>query len=178
MPENLIFTNKEIGFLRELKRQKVEFMLVGAAAAALQGAPVVTQDVDLWFRDVNDPGVKTALRKSGGVLVPPFGQNPPTFAGDSVKLFDIVLTMPGLKSFAEEITNSFEVALGALKVRVLDLERIIKSKETVRRPKDLLVLPVLRDALKTLRGEKTERTPSRAERGRGLEPQTRPKGTD
>ena len=66
MPENLIFTNKEIAFLRELKRQKVEFMLVGAAAAALQGAPVVTQDVDLWFKDVKDPGIQTALRKSSG----------------------------------------------------------------------------------------------------------------
>jgi len=63
VPENLIFTNKEIAFLRELKRQKVEFMLVGAA---LQGAPVVTQDVDLWFKDVKDPGILTALRKSSG----------------------------------------------------------------------------------------------------------------
>ena len=166
MPENLIFTNKEIAFLRELKRQKVEFMLVGAAAAALQGAPVVTQDVELWFKDVKDPGIRTALRKSSGIMVPSFGQNPPTFAGDAVKLFDIVLTMHGLMSFDEEKKNSFEVALGTLRVRVLDLDRIIKSKETVRRPKDLLVLPVLRDTLKTLRHKKTRRTPARAGRGR------------
>ena len=166
MPENLIFTNKEIAFLRELKRQKVEFMLVGAAAAALQGAPVVTQDVDLWFKDVKDSGIQTALRKSNGIMVPSFGQNPPTFAGDAVKLFDIVLTMHGLMSFDEEKKNSFEVVLGTLRVRVLDLARIIKSKETVRRPKDLLVLPVLRDTLKTLRHKKTRRTPARAGRGR------------
>ncbi len=159
MPENLIFTSKEIAFLRELKRQKVEFMLVGAAAAALQGAPVVTQDVDLWFEDLKDPGIPSALRKSGGIMVPSFGQNPPTFAGDAVKLFDIVLTMHGLMSFSEEKKNSFEVSLGSVKVRVLDLARIIKSKETVRRPKDLLVLPVLRDTLKTLRRKKVKRTP-------------------
>ncbi len=156
MPENLIFTNKEIAFLRELKRHKVEFMLVGAAAAALQGAPVVTQDIDLWFEDLKDPGIQTALRKSGGIMVPSFAQNPPTFAGDAVKLFDIVLTMPGLESFAEEKKNSFKVALGTLRVSVLDLARIITSKETVGRPKDLLVLPVLRDTLKTLRQRKTE----------------------
>lgn len=154
MPKNLIFTSKEIAFLRELKRQKVEFMLVGAAAAALQGAPVVTQDVDLWFEDVNNPGIQAALRKSDGVMVPAFGHNPPTFAGDAVKLFDIVLTMHGLMSFAEEKMNSFEVGLGKVKVRVLDLARIIKSKETIRRPKDLLVLPVLRDTLKTLEQKK------------------------
>jgi len=57
-------------------------------------------------------------------------------------------------SFAEEKTNSFEVSLGKVKVRVLGLARIIKSKEAVRRPKDLLVLPVLRDTLKTLKREK------------------------
>jgi hypothetical protein len=166
VPENLIFTNKEIAFLRELKRQKVEFMLVGAAAAALQGAPVVTQDVDLWFKDVKDPGIRTALRKSSGIMVPSFGQNPPTFAGDAVKLFNIFLTMHGLMSFDEEKKNSFEVALGTLRVRVLDLARIIKSKETVRRPKDLLVLPVLRDTLKTLRHKKTRRASARTGRGR------------
>jgi len=166
VPENLIFTNKEIGFLRELKRQKVEFMLVGAAAAALQGAPVVTQDVDLWFKDLKDPGIQTALRKSSGIMVPSFGQNPPTFAGDAVKLFDIVLTMHGLMGFDEEIKNSFDVRLGSVNVRILELDRIIKSKETVRRPKDLLILPVLRDTLKTLRHKKTRRTPARTKRGR------------
>jgi len=166
VPENLIFTNKEIGFLRELKRQKVEFMLVGAAAAALQGAPVVTQDIDLWFEDMKDPGILTALRKSGGIMVPSFGQNPPTFAGDAVKLFDIVLTMHGLMSFDEEKKNSFEVALGTLRVSVLDLGRIIKSKEAVGRPKDLLVLPVLRDTLKTLRKNDTKKSAPRTSRRR------------
>jgi hypothetical protein len=37
-----IFTGKEISFLKELQKQGVEFMIVGAAAAALQGAPIVT----------------------------------------------------------------------------------------------------------------------------------------
>lgn len=166
MPENLIFSKKEIAFLRELERQNVEFMLVGAAAAALQGASVVTQDIDLWFEDLKDPGIQTALRKSGGIMVPSFGQNPPTFAGDAVKLFDIVLTMHGLESFAEEKKNSFTVRLGSVGVQVLGLDRIIASKEAIRRPKDILVLPVLRDTLKTLRHNKAKRTPVRAERGR------------
>jgi hypothetical protein len=159
VPENLIFSRKEIAFLRELARQNVEFMLVGAAAAALQGAPVVTQDVDLWFEDLKDPGIPTALRKSGGIMVPSIGQNPPTFAGDAVKLFDIVLTMHGLKSFAEEKKNSFIVRLGSARVRILALDRIIASKQAIRRPKDLLILPVLRDTLKTLRQKKAINAP-------------------
>lgn len=166
MPENLIFSNKEIAFLRELERQNVDFMLVDAAAAALQGAPVVTQDVDLWFEDLKNPGIQAALRKSGGIMVPSFGQNPVTFAGDAVKLFDIVLTMPGLGSFAEEKKNSFTVRLGSVRVKVLNLDRIIASKEAIRRPKDLVVLPVLRDTLKALRQKKLKKIEPRTSKGR------------
>ena len=41
-------TERELRFLRELVRHNVRFLIVGLSAAALQGAPVVTQDVDLW----------------------------------------------------------------------------------------------------------------------------------
>ncbi len=47
MEENLIFTDEEAEFLRELVRQKVDFMIVGLSAAALQGAPVVTQEPEV-----------------------------------------------------------------------------------------------------------------------------------
>jgi hypothetical protein len=39
-----IFTENEIRFLRELVKNHVPFMIVGLSAAALQGAPVVTQN--------------------------------------------------------------------------------------------------------------------------------------
>ena len=63
MRKNLIFDDKEATFLKELIRQKVDFMIVGLSAAALQGAPVVTQDVGLWFKDLNDPGIKKLSKK-------------------------------------------------------------------------------------------------------------------
>jgi hypothetical protein len=153
--ENAIFTRKEISFLRELEKQGVEFIIVGAAAAALQGAPIVTQDIDLWFKDLKDPGIKAALAKIGGAFVPTVGLRPPTFAGEAVELFDIVLTMHGLGPFDEEMRHSILVDLGHVSVRILALDRIIKSKETVGRPKDILTLPVLRDALATIRKRKT-----------------------
>jgi hypothetical protein len=155
--ENTIFTGKEISFLRELQKQGVEFMIVGAAAAALQGAPVVTQDIDLWFKDLKDPGIKAALTKTGGAFVPTVGMRPPTFAGGAVELFDVVLTMHGLGPFDEEKKHSILVDLGRLSVRILALERIIKSKETVDRPKDRLTLPVLRDALAAIEKKKALR---------------------
>ncbi len=129
-------------------------MIVGLSAAALQGAPVVTQDVDLWFEDIADAGIAKALKKMGGSYIPPTMLNPPLFAGGDVELFDIVLTMHGLDSFSVELKDSIEIKLGSCKVHVLPLERIIKSKETLLRPKDKLVLPVLKDALETIRANR------------------------
>ena len=86
MRRDLIFGSGEAAFLRELVREGVDFMIVGLSAAALQGAPVVTQDVDLWFKDIEHPGIKRALRKVGGSYVPPVRMHPPMFEGDAVKL--------------------------------------------------------------------------------------------
>lgn len=151
MAKNIIFTSKEAAFLKELIKREVAFMIVGLSAAALQGAPVVTQDVDLWFKDLTDPKIKKVLRKVGGTYIPPIGLNPPTFAGKGLELFDIVTTMHGLGDFTSELKNTIEVPLGSVKVKVLLLERIIKSKETIGREKDLLSLPVLKDALVTIK---------------------------
>ncbi len=126
-------------------------MIVGLSAAALQGAPVVTQDIDLWFKDLSDTGIKKSLKKVNGTLVPSVGLNPPMFAGKHVELFDIVLNMHGLKKFEEEVKNTIKIPLDNVYVRVLKLERIIKSKQAFGREKDKIVLPVLKDALMTIK---------------------------
>ena len=151
MQKNLIFGDKEATFLKELTRQKVDFMIVGLSAAALQGAPVVTQDVDLWFKDLTDPGIKKALKKVGAAYVPPTGMNPPVFAGDAVHLFDIEIHMHGLGEFEKEKKHTLHITLGRTRVMVLELERIIKSKKATGRQKDKVVLPVLSDALTAIR---------------------------
>jgi len=147
----LIFGEKEIAFLKGLNREHVEFMIVGLAAAALQGAPVVTQDIDLWFRELSDPGIERALKKVRGAYVPPTLGNPPMFAGRGIELFDIVVHLHGLGEFDEEREHTIKVPLGRTKVLVLDLERIIASKKAAGRKKDKLVLGVLSDALKAIK---------------------------
>lgn len=153
MAEESIFSPEEAEFLKELIRQKVDFMIVGLAAAALQGAPVVTQDVDLWFKDLSDPGIRRALKKVGGAYVPPVMLNPPMFAGEAVNLFDIVTHMHGLQSYDKEKQRALRIPLGRFRVTLLSLERIIKSKRATGRPKDKLAIPVLSDALKTIRAQ-------------------------
>jgi predicted nucleotidyltransferase len=149
--DSSIFGDRELEFLRELVRQKVEFMIVGLSAAALQGAPVVTQDIDLWFHELPDPGLERALRKVHGIYVPPTASTAPMLAGKGIELFDIVLRMDGLGEFDEEKEHAIKVPLGRMKVRVLALERIIASKTAAGREKDTIVLKVLTDALKAIR---------------------------
>lgn len=151
MADPLIFGEREIEFLKELVRQKVKFMIVGLSAAALQGAPVVTQDIDLWFRRLPDPGIEKALKKFNGSYIPPISGNPPMLAGNGVELFDIVVHMHGLGEFDDEIEHAIKIPIGRMKVLVLKLERIIASKKATGRKKDRLVLKILADVLTTIK---------------------------
>jgi hypothetical protein len=151
------FSQSELRLLCALLRRKVRFMVVGLSAAALQGAPVVTQDVDLWFEDLSDPRISKALREIGAAYVPPFDLNPPMLAGAGAELFDIVLRMDGLKRFADEVANCVELRVGQYRLKVLSLERILASKIAANRPKDRLVIPVLEDIVAMTRVVKSRR---------------------
>jgi hypothetical protein len=143
----LPFSESERRLLRNLLKRKVRFMVVGLSAATLQGAPVVTQDVDLWFERLGEPKISRALREVGAAYVPPSINNPPMFAGEGAELFDVVIRMDGLGSFAEELEKCVDIPLGRQKLKVLSLERILVSKIAANRAKDKLTIPVLRDAL-------------------------------
>jgi hypothetical protein len=143
----LPFSDSELTLLRVLTKRKVRFMVVGLSAATLQGAPVVTQDIDLWFEHLGEDKISRALREVGAAYVPPSPINPPMLAGAGTELFDIVLRMDGLGTFAQEIKNCVEIPLGRQRLKVLSLERILASKIAANRPKDKLTIPVLQDAL-------------------------------
>ena len=154
MAEPLPFSESELNLLRVLLKHRVRFMIVGLSAATLQGAPVVTQDIDLWFERPGEDKISQALREVGAAYVPPSAINPPMLAGTGAELFDIVLRMDGLGTFAQEIKNCVEVRLGRQKLKVLSLKRILASKIAANRPKDKLTIPVLRDALLATKASK------------------------
>jgi hypothetical protein len=143
--------------LSTLLKRKVPFMIVGLSAATLQGAPVVTQDVDLWFENLGDLKMARALQEVGVAYVPPSLNNPPMLAGAGAELFDIVLRMDGLGTFSKEIKNCVEVPLGRHKLKVLGLSRILASKIAANRAKDKLTIPVLRDALAAMKRQVKKR---------------------
>jgi hypothetical protein len=161
VPEPLPFSESELRLLCSLLKHKVRFMVVGLSAATLQGAPVVTQDVDLWFANPGEDKMTRALRAVGAAYVPPSAINPPMLAGAGAELFDVVLRMDGLGPFAKEIKHCVRISLGRHKLNVLSLERILVSKIAANRAKDRLTIPVLRDALAAVqavkRGAKRQR---------------------
>ncbi len=159
------FTDREADFLRTLLEEGVEFLVVGAAAAALQGAPAVTQDIDLWFANLSDPRLLRALRRAGAAYVAPTLQNPPLLVGGGAELFDVVVHMHGLGSFRQEARRALRLRVGDLELPVLPLARIIASKKAAGRAKDLAMLPALEDALRALEARRRART-GRSARGR------------
>ena len=146
------FSDREIAFLGALVSEGVEFLVVGLAAATLQGAPAVTQDVGLWVADLGNPRFHGALRKCGAIYIPPTAASPPLLGGPGADLFGLVIHMHGLDSFREEAARAIRVRLGGVDVPVLPLARIIASKRAAGRPKDLAILPALEDALRIQEG--------------------------
>ena len=149
MAAPLPFAESEIRLLTALLRARIRFMIVGLSAATMQGAPVVTQDVDLWFEKLGDPKISQALQSVGAAYVPPSILNPPMLAGVGAELFDVIIRMDGLGTFASELKHCVDIPLGRHKLKVLSLERILVSKLAANRDKDRLTIPVLRDALAT-----------------------------
>ena len=110
----------------------------------LQGAPFVTLDVDLWIglparsymRVINlCQALGARLHSPTAVILP--GEH----------IINFLYEVTGLKSFHAEVRSAQGAVWHGVEVRLLPVERIIKSKEALQRPKDLVHLPELRRLL-------------------------------
>ena len=143
------FSDGERALLEALNRHGVRFMVVGLSAAVLQGANTATRRVDLWFEDTSDARIGEAVREAGGIWISgAFGMRPPQIGGDSVgDRLDVVTHMHGLGSFADELHNTMVVSVDGIPLRILTLPRILASKRSAGRAKDLAAIPALEEAL-------------------------------
>jgi hypothetical protein len=146
-------TDAEIAFLQELARRKVKFMVVGMSAAVIQGADLATEDIDLWFESLSDPGLDEAARAAGGMIA--WRASPPMITGKGLDHIDIVSRCDGLRTFNAEYAAAIEAEAFGVKVKVLPLRRVIASKKAANRLKDRAVLPALKAALAAIRRTKT-----------------------
>lgn len=146
--DGFALTTAERSLLLALRERGVPYLIVGLGAAVLEGAPVATQDLDLWFERIDDERIRLAATDAGGFWIPAFGMRPPGFGGDGLARIDVVLTAHGLEPFGVEYGRAVEHVIDGVPVTVLPLERVVASKRATNRAKDAAALPALEATLR------------------------------
>jgi hypothetical protein len=152
--------------LRTLVEHGVEFCVIGAVAAWLQGNPAVTLDLDVMPRRDLDNAERLAEALNALGALPP-GSDTATplegadFLGWQMQRFDteagpldIVPNAAAIGDFEEVAT--VELRLGDFSVRAITIDEVIASKEELERPKDTAALPALYATREALRQRKRE----------------------
>lgn len=155
--------------LRSLRANDVDFILVGALAAVLNGAPITTYDVDVVFA-LNPENVSRILKwieQAEAIFrIQPKRRLRPNESHVSAGRHLNLLTRYGavdlLGFIGDDLnyehllprTNEMNIGDG-LRIRVLNLETIIAIKEKLATEKDLAALPVLRSTLKLIRAKQS-----------------------
>ena len=140
----------EIG--RRLHEVGLDAVLIGNAAAALQGAPVTTVDFDFLFRKTprNLTRLKALARSLRATILRPYYPASDLYRvvrdDDGLQLY-FMATIHGLRSYEGVRDRATSIELGGVSIRVATLADIIKSKRAAGRPRDLAVLEVLETAL-------------------------------
>jgi hypothetical protein len=134
---------------RILAKHRLDAVLIGNAAAALQGAPVTTVDLDFFIR--RTPGNLRKVRRIAddlrGVVEQPFypASNLYRLSREKDNLqFDFMMAISGIRSFEGVRARASIVHFGRYPLRVASLKDVIRSKVAADRPEDRAVLPVLR----------------------------------
>jgi hypothetical protein len=140
----------EIG--RLLKEVNLEAVLIGNAAAALQGAPVSTVDFDFFFRKTprNLDKLKTLARKLNATVLRPYYPASNLYRvmrEDDGLQIDFMATIHGIRSFEGVRDRATMMAFEGVPIQVASLADIVRSKRAAGRPRDRAVLEILEKAL-------------------------------
>jgi predicted nucleotidyltransferase len=156
----------EIG--RQMHDLALDAVLIGNAAAALQGAPVTTIDFDFLFRKTprNMQKLKALAQALGAIVLRPYYPASELYRvvrDDDGLQIDFMTVIHGVKSFAGLRDRASVIEIEGVPLRVASLEDIIRSKRAARRPRDLAVLDVLEKTVEEASEEKRQ-TPRRRSR--------------
>jgi predicted nucleotidyltransferase len=137
---------------RLLQRHGLEAILIGNAAAALQGAPVTTLDFDFLFRKTpaNLRKLRAFAAELGAVILRPYYPVSSLYRvardEDGLQL-DFMSVIHGVRSFEGLRKRARLMRFDGGQLRVARLRDIIKSKRAAGRPRDRAVLEVLETTL-------------------------------
>jgi len=113
-------------------------------AAAYQGAMFNTLDTDLWVDLPSRQYMRLwgLIREQGGSAL-----SQTLYALEDGKVVNFLFELTGLRSFAAEYRHALTLKLDGQRVKVLPLARVLKSKKTILRDKDLPHIPLIERAL-------------------------------
>jgi predicted nucleotidyltransferase len=134
--------------LEALETENIRFMLIGMSAAIVQGVMETTLDVDFWI-DLPPRQymrVQNVARAAGCTVA----ANTVVYARDGTPV-NFVFEVHGLGAFKRELKHAEKISFRGKKIPVLKLERILKSKEAIRRDKDLPHIIQIRELLRCRR---------------------------
>lgn len=142
---------------RLLAKHALDVVLIGNAAAALQGSPVTTLDIDFMFRKTarNLLKLRALADDLGAMVLRPYYPASELYRvsrdGDGLQL-DFMARIDGVRDFGSLQGRSHPAVFAGHEIQVAALEDIIRSKEAANRPQDRAVLPVLRKTLREKKG--------------------------
>jgi hypothetical protein len=152
--------------LRTLVDHDVEFCVIGAVAAWLQGNPSVTLDLDVMPRRELENAERLAAALNSLAARPRGSDGPVDLEGADflewqIQSFDteagpvdVVPQAAAIGGF--ENVATIELALGDLSVRAITIDEVIASKQQLGRPKDTAALPALYATREALRQRQRE----------------------
>jgi hypothetical protein len=152
-----------------LTTARLEAVLIGNAAAALQGAPVTTVDFDFLFRRTprNLRKLKAFADALRATVLRPYYPLSDMFRvqrEDGLQV-DFMGSVHGLRSFEGVRDRGDILDVGGATVCVASLADVIRSKRAAKRPRDRAVLDVLEQAdaerQKAAKARDTGRSPGR-----------------
>lgn len=145
------------GLLRGLTDAGVEFLVVGGSGALMLGAPIVTFNLDIVHRRTEENvnrvlawllshgayhRLDLANRRLPPTREPLLGDGHLNLQLDLGKL-DVLCELSIGEGYDELLPHTVLMELGAHRVHVLCLEKIIDAKRRAGRAKDKAVLPLL-----------------------------------
>lgn len=138
---------------RVFAKHRLDAVLIGNAAAALQGAPVTTMDFDFMIRDTpaNVRKLKRIADDLAAIILRPYYPASALYrlSRDGTGLqFDFMTRISGVTSYESLRSRATSARFGRHELHVAALEDIIRSKAAADRPQDRAVLPVLRRAVR------------------------------
>ncbi len=113
-------------------------------AAIYQGVMMNTLDTDIWVDLPSRQYMRLwkLIREQGGIAM-----SPVVYVLKDGKVVNFLFEVSGLRSFDAEYRRALNLKMEGQRVKVLPLARVLKSKKTIMRDKDLPHLPLMERVL-------------------------------